>query len=395
MNFESFLALRYIKPRGENRFISFSSLMSILGIIIGVAALIIVMGVMSGFDQELQSKIVGATPNVIIRSFSGTFRMDNKLMKTISGMKGVSSVYPVLVTQCIVSANGLSTGAVLNGMEFHRGESLMKYIRGNPGGGGIIMGSQLMKMLGVKVGNKVRVILPFGKTTPFGFAPLSFVARVSGVFNSGMYEYDVSFMYIPLKEMWEKTDMSGLINTIAVNLKDPYKANEFVNNIVMKLPPGFYATSWIEMNSNFFTALKLEKIAMFIVLMLVIIVAAFNIMSSLTMLVMDKMRDIAILVSFGATSRNIRNIFLKQSLIIGFVGVMFGDVLGIVLSLLLKRYHFIKLPSDVYYITTIPVSLSPEYILAVSVGVLVLVSLSSVYPAYKATRINIVEVLRQ
>lgn len=394
MKFEYFLALKYIRSKNKEKFISFSSLISILGIVLGVSALIVVMGVMNGFDRELEEKIIGVNPNIIIRSSSGLFNADEGFLKKIDENSNVKYKYAILSTQCIVNSNNFSAGAVLNGVNFNKTIPVNKYIKGKPDDG-ITMGSELMKNLGVRIGSSIRIVMPFGKTTPFGFAPLSFKEKVTAVFKSGMYDYDASFMYMPIEQLWSKSSMKGKINTIAVNIKDPYKAEEVVKNIDKILPYGFYADSWIRLNGNFFTALKLEKIAMFIILLLVIMVAAFNIMSSLTMLVMEKIKDIAILVSFGATSKNIRNIFLKQSLIIGLMGVVLGDAAGIILGVLIKKFQFVKLPSDVYYINNIPVDLNPYYIAAVSITALLLVVLASVYPAYKASKINVVEVLRQ
>ncbi|WP_025270498.1 ABC transporter permease [Hippea sp. KM1] len=396
MNFESFLAFRYIKSsRGKEKFISFSALMSILGIIIGVAALIVVMGVMSGFDNELQRKIIDVSPHVIVKNISGLFDYNPDIIDKIKHKKGVKSVSPLLITQGMVSSNNISTGVVINGIDTSKDQTIKRYIIKGKLKGGVVLGYELSKMLGVGIGGTVRIILPFGKTTPFGFAPLSFKEKVVGIFKSGMYDYDSSFVYIPIRKLWSKTNLKGKINTIAINLNDPFKADEFADSLSAMLPFRFYSSSWIKLNSNFFAALKLEKLAMFIILMLVVVVAAFNITSSLMMLVMEKTKDIAILRSFGATSRNIKNIFIKQSAIIGAVGVVIGDMLGLLLSFLLKKYQFIKLPSDVYYITTIPVELSTTMVILISVLAFLLVVASSLYPASKASKLNIIEVLRQ
>jgi len=397
VNFETFLALKYIKSsRGKEKFISFSSLMSVLGIIIGVAALIIVMGVMNGFDNELERKIVDITPHVLIKNSSGVFPLDKKLIEKIESFKGVKLVYPVLITQGMVSANGFSSGVVINGLKLTGKNPVQRYIiKGSLKKGGVVLGYELASMLNVGIGKSVRIILPFGKTTPFGFAPLSFKEKVTGLFKSGMYDYDSSFVYISLNELWAKTPLKGLVNTIAVELKNPFTADRFARKLNGELPFKFYASSWMELNYNFFTALKLEKIAMFIILLLVVIVAAFNITSSLMMLVLEKTKDVAILRSFGATPKNIKNIFIRQAIIIGAIGISIGDIIGVVLSLLLKKYHFIELPKTVYYITTIPVDINIKYIAGITVVSFVLIILSSLYPAHKASKVNIIEVLRQ
>ncbi|WP_022670653.1 FtsX-like permease family protein [Hippea alviniae] len=395
-NFENFLAVKYIKSsKGKERFISFSSLMSILGIIVGVAALIIVMGVMNGFDKELEKKILDITPHVFIKNSYGVFDYSNSFIDKLKKEKGVKFVYPLLTTQGMLSCCNFSTGIVINGINPNRNNPVEKYIiKGKLTDSGVVIGYELAKMLGIGIGETVRVILPFGKTTPFGFAPLSFKAQVSGIFKCGMYDYDSTFVYIPLSMLWNKTNLKGKINTIAIELKEPFKAEEFSNRLAMQLPENFYTSNWIQINSNFFTALKLEKTAMFIILLLVVLVAAFNITSSLTMMVMEKTKEIAILRSLGATEKNIKNIFIKQAAIIGVIGVFIGDVLGITLSFLLKKYHFIELPKSVYYITTIPVDINLFYIALISILSFLLVILSGLYPASKASKLNIVQVLR-
>ncbi len=393
MKFESFLALKYIKSNKTEKFISFSSFISIVGIILGVAALIIVMGVMNGFDNELEQKIIGVNPHVLIKNFSGVFPYNPNLVKKIKKMPEVKYVYPLLTMQCIVSSQSFSSGGILNGISIKNSGELHKYIKGETDG--VVVGSELMKIIGLRVGDSIRITLPFGKVTPFGFAPLSFKAKITGIFKSGMYDYDTTFVYIPIKELWNKTEMKNKINTIAIILKNPYQAKLFSKKLIKYLKPGFYASNWIDLNGNFFSALKLEKFAMFIILMLVVLVAAFNITSSLMMLAMEKVKDMAVLMAFGATKKNIKNIFLKQAAIIGAVGVLIGDFLGLGISFLLSKYHFIKLPSSVYYITTIPVKLSFAYIITITVFAFLLVVLASLYPSKKAANVDIVEVLRQ
>ncbi len=367
--------------------------MSILGVVLGVAALIVVMGVMNGFDNELESKIIGVNPHIFIKKYSGVFNYNKAFIKKIStDYKQIDYVYPLLTTQCMISSGSISSGALLNGIDLKNSGVLHKYIKGNLNG--VVLGKELMTNLGLSLNDRVRITLPFGKVTPFGFAPLSFKETITGIFNSGMYDYDTTFVYISLKELWNRTEMKNKINTIAIGLDDPYLAKKVSNSMYKKLPYGFYVSNWMDLNRNFFTALKLEKIAMFIILMLVVVVAAFNIMSSLTMLVMEKTKDISILMAFGATNRNIMNIFIKQAVAIGAIGVILGDVLGLGLSFLLKKYQFVKLPSDVYYITNIPVDVSLSYIIVISLSAFILVVLASVYPAFKASKADIVEVLR-
>ncbi len=393
MKFESFLALKYIKSSKTERFISFSSLISIAGIILGVAALIIVMGVMNGFDNELEQKIIGVNPHVFIKNFSGVFNYNPNFIKKLEILPEVKYIYPSLSMQCIVSSEHFSSGGILNGINLKNDSEIKKYIKGKTNG--VVVGAELLNIIGARVGQRIRITLPFGKITPFGFAPLSFRVKVTGIFKSGMYDYDTTFLYMPITQLWEKTQMNKKINTISIILKDPYRAKVFSNKLIKYLKPGFYTSNWIELNSNFFSALKLEKFAMFIILMLVVLVAAFNITSSLMMLAMEKVKDMAVLMAFGATQKNIKKIFMKQAIIIGSIGILIGDFLGLLISFLLRKYQFIKLPSNVYYITTIPVNINFIYIIIISVVAFILIILASLYPAKKAANVNIVEVLRQ
>ena len=392
-NFENFLAIKYISSKKEEKLISLSSLLSIISIAIGVGALILVLGIMNGFDKMLESKIIGANPHIIVKNFNGTFELNNNLIKSIKTDKLVSNVYPSLVEQCIISANGQSSGSILNGVDFNDKPYIEKYIKGNTKG--IVLGKELMKAIGASIGQNVRVTLAYSKPTAIGFSPVSFEIPVTGVFDSGMYEYDLAFSYVPLNILWQKMQTYDLINTIAINLYNPYDINKVGKYLEHILPASYYFVTWAQMNKNFFTALKLEKIAMAIILLLIIIVAAFDIMNSLTMLVMEKVKDIAILVSLGATASNIKRIFIKQGLILGVIGTAFGDFLGLTLGYLLKHYNIVSLPKQVYYITKIPVDITFTYVVIISIVSIGLCTLASLYPASKASKMNIIEVLRQ
>ncbi len=392
-NFENFLAIKYISSKKEEKLISLSSLLSIISIAIGVGALILVLGIMNGFDKMLESKIIGANPHIIVKNFNGMFDLNQNLIKTIKSDKLVSNIYPSLVEQCIISANGQSSGSILNGIDFGEKPYIQKYIKGSTKG--IVLGKELMKAIGVSVGENVRVTLAYSNPTAMGFSPVSFEVPVTGVFDSGMYEYDLAFSYIPINTLWHYMNTFDQINTIAINLYNPYNINKVSIFLEHTLPSGYYFITWAQMNKNFFTALKLEKLAMAIILFLIIVVASFDIMNSLTMLVMEKVKDIAILVTIGATSKNIRNIFIKQGLILGIVGTIIGDFLGLSLGYILKHYDIVSLPKQVYYITKIPVDITLTYVIVISIVSIGLCTLASLYPASKASKMNIIEVLRQ
>jgi len=258
----------------------------------------------------------------------------------------------------------------------------------------LIMGQELAKNLGVWVGDVVSVISPFGVITPLGQIPKVKQFLVSGIFASDMYEYDSSLIYISLPQAQQFLDLKEAVTGLEVKIDEIFKAREFARTLQNKLGFPFWTRNWIDMNKSLFSALKLEKTTMFLILILIIVVAALNIGSSLIMMVMEKVRDIAILKTMGSTDKDIMKIFIYQGLIIGFLGTVLGVIGGISICLLLKEYHFIQLPQDVYYISTLPVELRWGDIIAITIGAITLSFLATIHPARQAARLDPVEALR-
>ncbi|MCL4321464.1 MAG: lipoprotein-releasing ABC transporter permease subunit [Deltaproteobacteria bacterium] len=408
MNFHTNIALHYLKPK-NNSFISLLSFISISGIAIGVMALIVVISVMSGFDHALENKVIGIESQIIVLNYKGSINHYNGVMKDISAIKGVKSVSPFIYTDVMISAGGTSTGSVLRGIDIKTEEkvtNLKKYlIKGSLNGldskkyNGIVFGKVLAQNLGVSVGDNVLIMSPQGQITPFGVVPKTERFTVCGIINSGMYNYDSTFSFISIKNAQMFLGLPPYtITGIEVKLDKLGLANLYakkIDKILNKKPSSsFYALSWEELNKNLFSAIRLEKLTMFIILSLIVLVAAFNIISTLIMVVMEKRKDIAILKSIGASSRDIMIIFIAQGVIIGLVGTSLGLISGFLIGYLEKTYHIISLPSSVYYITTLPIRMTPSEFIVIGSSALFLSFIATLYPSYKASKIDPAEGVR-
>jgi lipoprotein-releasing system permease protein len=259
---------------------------------------------------------------------------------------------------------------------------------------GIILGKELARNLHVDIGYKVRLFSPSGPLTPMGVIPKIKTCRVVGIFDTGMYEYDSSLAYISLTTAQDFLELGNNVHGLELKVDDIYKASAIASELEEKLGFGYIVKDWISMNKNLFSALKLEKTAMFIILALIVLVAAFNIISTLIMLVMSKGKDIAILKSMGATSRGIMRIFVYEGLIIGLTGTVTGVIGGLAICKILSKYQFIKLPSDVYPITTLPIKVLPMDVTLVAISAALITLLATIYPSWQASKIDPAVALR-
>ncbi|MDH3383740.1 MAG: ABC transporter permease, partial [Deltaproteobacteria bacterium] len=375
---EYFIGLKYLLAKRKQTFISIITAISILGVTVGVMALIIVLAVMNGFEREVKDRILGATAHVHVTSLEGSVADPFALARQVDAMDGVVAASPYLFSQVMISSGTASTGAILRGVDIpsigkvtrlprdiRQGkleDLAKKTASGLPG---IILGKELAANLGVSPGDLVEILVPGGNITPMGAFPGIARFRVAGLSESGMYEYDSSFTYVSLEEAGRLMGMEGRATGVEVKVDDIYQAGRIATRIREELGYPYWAKDWMQSNRNLFSALKLEKVVMFIILVLIVMVAAFNIISTLIMVVMDKTRDIAVLMTLGATRKMVRKIFALEGLLIGLAGTVAGSILGTLLCYLLRRYEFIRLPSDVYYISTLPVDLSPEILILV------------------------------
>jgi lipoprotein-releasing system permease protein len=406
--FELFVALRMLRGiKRQKGFISLSSLFSTAGVAVGVMALIVVIGVMTGFDEDLKNKILSVNPQIIVLSKEGRIGNYNDLAERIKAMPGVQSVEPYLYTPVMFSTPGNISGGMLRGLDddllkaggpkhikVREGNftEVAKFQPGEPPPAAV--GSELAKRLNLQVGDFFNLFIPRGTLTPMGQLPRLRLFRVAGIFTSGMYDFDNSLVYVSLPAIQELLNFGNRVTGLEVSVKDIYAAQEQGQAIVKKLGPDFFARDWINMNYSLFSALKLEKIAMFIILTLIILVAAFGIASTLFMMVMKKTKEIAILKSMGATRQSIMQIFVLDGLLIGFLGTVLGLVLGLIMCGLLQRYEFIQLPRDVYLISTLPVKIESLDLVMILGAAMVISFLATLYPSWQASRLDPVEAIR-
>jgi len=404
---EYFIGLKYLLAKRKQTFISIITAISVAGVAVGVMALIIVLAVMNGFEKELKDRILGATAHIHVTNLEGSISDPFALAQRVGTMDGITAASPYIFSQVMISSGTASTGAILRGVdvatigkvtrlpqEIRKGKIEDLDRKTTNGLHGMILGKELAANLGVSPGDIVEVLVPGGNITPMGAFPGVATFRVAGFSESGMYEYDSSFAYVSLKEAGRIMGMEGRATGIEVKVGDIYQAGRIASRLRVELGYPYWAKDWMQSNRNLFSALKLEKVVMFIILVLIVMVAAFNIISTLIMVVMDKTKDIAVLMTLGATRRMIRKIFALEGLLIGVAGTFAGTVLGVVLCYLLRRYQFIRLPSDVYYISTLPVDLSPAILLLVGSCSIVICFLATLYPSRQASLVDPAEAIR-
>ena len=406
MSFELFVALRYLFSRRKQTFIYIISIMSILGVAIGVGALVVVLGVYNGLTTDMRDKILGANAHAIVMSYiPSAFENRSDLLDRVRSVKGVTGATPFIYTEVMLSAGGGVKGVVLRGIDPQTAPSVLSMLRQMRSGSaadleregtpGLIIGEELAKRLGLGMGSRVNLLSPSGQKTTSGYAPRVRPFEVVGIFKTGMFEYDSSLGFVTLGA---SRDVLGLpenyLSGVELTVDDVYKADKISTLVSTELGSPFYVRSWMEMNANLFAALKLEKIGMFILLAMVVLIGSFSIVTTLVMLVMEKTRDIAIIMSMGATSGMIRRIFMFQGTIIGVIGTLLGYALGLSLGWLLKRYQFIKLPENVYTLDHLPIIISLSDVLIIGASAMLLCFLATLYPARQASRLQPAEALR-
>jgi lipoprotein-releasing system permease protein len=405
MSFEFFIGGRYLRAKQKQAFISLITYLSIAGVAVGVMALIVVIAVMTGFEADLKSRILGGQSHVILMRASGPFTEYREIMRQVEGVSGVEAATPFIYSQTMLRSAGAASGAVLRGIDpgsigrvLTTLEKVKVQLADPPAGAappGIVLGKELAKNMGVIEGEAVHVISPRGMLAPIGHVPTMKQFRVAGYFESGMYEYDQTFAYIRLDDAQQLLRLGDAVSGIEIRVRDIYKAREVADAVLARLGSAYYARDWMQMNSNLFKALKLERRVMFIILTLIVLVAAFNIASSLIMMVMGKTKDIAILKAMGATDRSIRKIFVLNGMVIGGIGTLLGFVLGMALCAGLKQYNIHELTGDIYYFTTkLPVKVEALDVAAIVAAALLICFLATLYPARQAARLDPVEAIR-
>lgn len=429
MNFELFVASRYLRAKRRQAVIGVITAISILGVAAGVASLIVALAINNGFRQDLQDRLLGATSNVdLLRVQSDGIKDWGTLMGRLSRQPHVVATAPAIYEQVLISRGPRARGAVLKGIvpaDERKVSDLLDTVKigsadalstppmpQNPSSAPqspsslegaqervaamppVILGKDMADELGATVGSVVLVTSPQGELTPFGMVPKYSRFRVVGIFDSGFYDYDSSWAFTSLSAAQRLFGLGDLVSVLEFKLDNIYKADQVAKNLEEAAGQGFMATSWMEQNKALFRALRLERVVTFITIGLIVLVAALNIVISLTMMVMEKTRDIAVLMSMGTRKSQIRRVFVAQGILIGIVGTAIGLVLGYVLSWLGGHYHLLSLSPEVYSIDYVP--FAPRVIDGVLVALVAIgISLiATVYPSWSAARILPAEALR-
>ncbi|MEO2083248.1 MAG: ABC transporter permease [Desulfurobacteriaceae bacterium] len=397
------LAFRGLK--GRKGYLSFALFIAVLGVVVGVAALITVNSVMTGFQDAIKERLLSSNADIIVMKRSGNFYNYRYVERKISRVPGVVGVEPFLYVPVMVTAGSsvaAASGSVrgcypdkeLQVTDIPRHLILGEWELFKRDKGRAVIGRILAENLGVTLGDKIKVISPLGRKTPFGIIPRTATFRVVGIFDVGMYQFDSSLILVHIDTVRQVFGFDDTATGIMVKVKDPERVREVEEKISKLLGDEFIVQDWISLNKNLFSALKLEKLAMFLILTLIVIVASFNISSLLMMNVNARSREIAILKAAGATDSFIIKLFVFQGLVIGVIGTIIGEVLGIAVSLLGEKYRLIPLPPDVYYLDHLPFKLHTTDCIAAAVSAVVISVLATIYPAVRAAKTEPVKVLR-
>jgi len=409
--YELFVGLRYTRAKRRNHFISFISLTSMLGIALGVAALITVLSVMNGFQNELRTRILGVASHVQISGPGDVLAGWQEVAELAASDPRVIAAAPYVNVQGMLTFDGAVRGAVIRGILPEREDRVAEigsHMKAGtlaalkPGEFGIVLGSELARALAVIVGDKLTLIAPQGQVTPAGIVPRLKQFRVVGIFEIGMFEYDSGLALIHLEDAQKLYRMEDRVSGVRLKLRDLFQSRQVALALMTKLGSNVYISDWTRSHANFFRAVQMEKNVMFIILLLIVAVAAFNIVSTLVMAVTDKQPDIAILRTLGAAPSGIMAIFIVQGALIGVIGTLMGVGGGVLLALNIDvvvpfleglfNVHF--LAKDVYYISELPSDLQGGDVIAIAAISFVLSLLATLYPSWRASRVNPAEALR-
>ena len=408
--FEWMIALRYLRARRKEGFVSVISVISLIGIALGVATLIIVMSVMNGFRHELLSRILGLNGHVVVQSLSGPLTNYEDLAAKLRVVSGVTHATPVVDGQVMASANGINSGALVRGIardDLRQFTTVSTKLSPGAldrfqGGDSVIVGYRLAQKLGLLPGMNITLIAPEGNVTPFGTTPRVKTYSIAGTFNIGMSEYDATFVFMPLDEAQLYFNMNGSVSDLEVMVTNPDNLGSVIPAISRTVGPHMRIVTWQDMNSSLFGALQVERNVMFLILTLIILVAALNIVSGLVMLVKDKGGDIAILRTMGAARGAVMRVFFIAGASIGVLGTITGLIIGVVFCSYIEeiRQFLSSLTGttlfnpEIYFLSKMPAEMDMGEVIAVVAMALSLSFLATLYPSWRAARLDPVEALR-
>lgn len=405
------IGLRYTRAKRRNHFISFISLTSMLGVALGVAALITVLSVMNGFEKELRTRILGMVSHVVITGPNGILDDWQAVRAQVEKNPRIAGIAPFVEGQAMLTHRNQVRGALVRGILPRQEEQVIelrsKMLAGSldtlsAGSFRIVLGVDLARALGVFMGDKIILITPHATTTPAGIIPRLKRVTVAGLFQVGMYEYDSTLAIMHMEDAATLFRIPGKVSGLRLKLHNLFSAPQVVQDLRQTLPDKYRAADWTSQHANFFRALKTEKIVMFVILLLIVAVAAFNIVSTLVMVVTDKQADIAILRTLGATPATIMGAFMVQGTIVGLIGTLVGIIGGVTLAFNIETivpqieafFGVQFLPANVYYISELPSELSWNDVLTIGNTAFLLCILATLYPAWRAARIQPIEALR-
>jgi len=417
MPYELLIGLRYLRAKRKSTFISIITFISTAGVALGVMALIVVLAVMTGFEEDLKDKILGTNADVVVLKSGGEIEDYGALMERLKKVPGVTAATPFIYSQVMLSTGNNVSGVVLRGIDPGTDATVtnlkksmvegnladLEAVAGSPmEKPGIILGKELAKNLHLFQGDMVNVVSPLGNITPFGMIPKMKQFRVAGLFNTGMFEYDTTLAYVGLKEAQNFLSLGDAVTGIQLKVEDVYKSDKIAGEINRSLGYDYFARDWMRMNKNILFALKTEKMVMFIILTLIVLVAAFGIASTLFMVVMEKTKDIAILKSMGATGRSIMKIFVLEGLIIGVAGTAIGVLCGLLVAMNLETIvafvqqitGFELFSRDVYYLDHFPSRVVPGDVALISLTAVFISFVATLYPSWQGSRLPPAEALR-
>ena len=413
MNYELFIGLRYLRARRQETFISLITVISLLGVMIGVMTLNVVMAVMTGFEETLRDRLLGINAHIALLKSGDQLSEYEELVQQVVKQEGVVAASPAIYGQVMLTSGSRVSGVVVRGVDPDRVNAvvdLQRYMKQGSIAGlkqqnpvqvqdrtimlpGVIMGERLAAQLGVFVGSPIQVVSPLGSPTAIGVIPKVRRFVITGLLNTGMSEIDSTLVFMGLADAQKFFELGDAVSNTEIRVNDVNQSREIADRIQLQLGFPYLTEDWTRLWPNLFSALQLEKTVYFLVLLLMVLIGAFNIISTLVMVVMEKRKDIAILMSMGATRASIRKIFLLKGFIIGIVGTTLGLLLGLVVCTLIAQYRF-ELPKDVFLISTVPVRIYFSNFMIVTVASFIVCLLASIYPARQAAKLDPVEIIR-